>query len=179
MQLFDLVNNKLTFSPQALALKPFKDLWDRDTTEDKGVAVQQLSFVWYYSDFKSDFSDLMDDEQRRSEIEKVTGCKADEKVMEACRFYMKMRETLITDSLLAAKEALYKVKEFFRTVDFEKTHPKTGQPIYKVKEVMIAVQDLAGMIQGLELLEQRVKKEKEESGRMKGSKEKKIFEDGI
>ena len=46
MNLFEIVNNNVTFSPQALLVKPFKEIWDKDETEDKSLAKRELSYIY-------------------------------------------------------------------------------------------------------------------------------------
>ena len=55
MELFDLRDMVVTVSPQALLIPEFKKIWDDDSTNDKSVALKQLAYVYYISDFKSPY----------------------------------------------------------------------------------------------------------------------------
>ena len=45
MKLFKYEGYKIVISEEALILKPFKKLWDRDKSNDKGKALMELSFI--------------------------------------------------------------------------------------------------------------------------------------
>ena len=53
MNLFGLDNGRVTYTPEALTIKEFKDLWDRDKSAHKEMAVEDLSYVFYMTDYKS------------------------------------------------------------------------------------------------------------------------------
>jgi hypothetical protein len=178
MELFQLVNHKVSFSPQALLLQPFKDLWDRDTTKDKSQALNELGFVYYYCAFKSDFSDITNDMQREAAIKELIDVEVDDLVRAACKFYKQRQHTISTELLRTAKKAINKMSEYFDTVDFTEQHPKTGKLIHDLGKTKASIDKLGETIKGLNNLEQQVKKELEEAGNMKGSRIKKAFEDG-
>jgi len=99
MRLFDLVNNQLVISEEAYILIPFKAIWDRDKTKLKEKALAELGFVYFMEDYKSDFSDIVNDEERSTEITSVlglpSGWKEDAVVRNAREFYHKGAKKLL------------------------------------------------------------------------------------
>ena len=73
MKLFKYEGHRVVISPEALALKPFRRIWERDKSEDKGKALQELSFIYFYCDPRSDYKIIMDDDERLEEIKKGEG----------------------------------------------------------------------------------------------------------
>ena len=73
MQLFELnADTGLPqFDPIIFELKPFKVLVDRDKTKDKSVAKAELAFVWFYKEYKSDFSSLISEDKKFEEITNI------------------------------------------------------------------------------------------------------------
>lgn len=183
MQLFELKDYNLTFSPQALELKAFKALWDRDKTKDKKRALAELSYVYFFSDYKSDFIDILDETTRHSEIVlNLSGLpkewKPDDKVKDAIRFYTETSETISTRLLEDSRKAVNKVSDFLKNVDLNLVD-KNGKPIHDVARITQAIKSVPTMTKALKDLEEQVKKEKDAESSLRGSKEKSIFEDGI
>lgn len=178
MNLFELKGSDVIFSPQALELAPFKALWDRDTTPDKSRARQELAFVWFFSDFKSDFSDLLDDEERRKAIIEVIPIVPDDLVEQAISFYEERQSTINTEMLKSAKGAAKKIKDYYDSVDFSLVTPR-GQPVFDIKKVQDSLRTLKDTIVGLDELQTQVQKELESKGNMKGNRSKRLMEDGL
>lgn len=180
MKIFELVNNKVKFSPQALELKPFKALWLRDKSEDKARANAEMAFVYYFSDYKSDFANETNNEIRAKEIMKIVdGMKIppDNLVYEACDFYTERQKTISIELLYAARVAASKIKQFYLDVDLTVTD-KSGKPIWDITKLQNSLTNLSKTIEGLENLEDRVKREMEEASGMRGNRKKAMFEDG-
>ena len=70
IKLFRYEGFKVTVEPEAIMLLPFKALWDRDTTRDKRKAMQELAFIYFMCDPRSDYQYLIDEESRMNEIKK-------------------------------------------------------------------------------------------------------------
>lgn len=48
MNLLKIENFELIITPEALSLKPFKRIWDRDKSDDKRKAIQDLSYIYFF-----------------------------------------------------------------------------------------------------------------------------------
>ena len=181
MTLFELDNNNVIFAPEALELKPFRALWDRDKTKDKKEATAELAFVRFYSDYKSDFANIVDEETRAIEIVKVLENfkkdKPDDLIWAACDFYKKRQNTLSMDLLDGIRIGIDKMKEFFINFDLKKTD-SNGRPVYNPKQINDIIRDIGKTVQSVAEVEDQVRKELEEKSSMRGKREKTFFEDG-
>jgi hypothetical protein len=182
MLLFELKNYALTFSPQALALKPFGALWDRDKSKNKTIANDELAYVFYLCDYKSDFADITDEEERSIQVLKQLNLpskwKPDEKIYDAIEFYKERQNTLALRYLLAARKAVGKIIEFYEGVSLTALDDK-GKPIYNAKQVSDTIKSSGDLIRGLNETEEEVKKGISKISDKIGSRTKNIFESGI
>lgn len=64
----DLDTFELSFEPEVLAIKEFAALINRDKVKGKPKATAELAYVWFFCDVKSDFLDIIDEEERKAEI---------------------------------------------------------------------------------------------------------------
>lgn len=61
MKLFDFDNRRVIPSPEALLIKEFKDIYDADKSKDKKIALEELAYVVYMSDYKSPYKNKTED----------------------------------------------------------------------------------------------------------------------
>ena len=183
MRLFDLINNQLVISEEAYALLPFKVLWERDKTKLKEKALAELGYVYFMEDYKSDFSDVVNEDERKKEVIPVlslpSSWKEDKAVIEAREFYRKRSEEIIPLLLLRdSKVVIDKMREYFREVDFLALDDK-GRPKYDIDKLARVVERSASILDNLTKLEESVKKEVQAKKDKVGSKTKAVFEDGV
>lgn len=180
MQLFEFVNNRVTFAPQALEIKVFKALWDRDTSKKKEKANAELAFIYFYADYKSIYADIIDDEERAHEIYKTLSMVElpDTKVYEGCDYYMERQNTISMGLLRSARKAVKKIEDYFNEVDFTEVNEK-GMLKHDITKGANLLGNIAKITQNLASLEDQVQKELEETGDMKGQRKKNLFEDGF
>ena len=183
MRLFDLINNQLVISEEAYALTVFKRLWDRDKTKDKEKALAELAFIYFMEDFKSDFSDITNEQDRAVEVVKSISLpnkwKEDNFVKEAREFYRERSKDILPLLLLKdAKVVIDRIRELFREVDFLALD-KNGKAKYDVDKVARVVERSGAILQNIFNLENMVKKEVQAKKDKVGAKTKSIFEDGI
>jgi hypothetical protein len=46
-KLFDIVAGEVVLNADALAIAPFKTLWDKDTSKTKSQATKEISYIVY------------------------------------------------------------------------------------------------------------------------------------
>lgn len=183
MDLFELKNFNVAFSPIALNLKPFKALWSRDKNKNKTRANAELAYVYFMTDYKSDFYDIIDEDERKDEIIKYLtlpdGWKPDSKVLEACDFYRERSETVLTRLLRNIIIGVDNIGRTFREIDVNALDDK-GKPLYNLNNLVTAAKGISPLIASLREAELEIKKEKSlDLKNNKGSRSKKTFEDGI
>lgn len=166
MNLFNLENNKVTFTPEALTIKEFKALWDRDVSKTKENAVEDLAYVFFVTDYKSVYK-AYDDEARSEKVIKdvITQKKwtRDKAIEAAIARYDELQQTPSMGVLQDAEAALSKIRHYFRNVDVsdDETGKATSALINNVK----AIGDL---LKGLQSLRELVEKEINETTRVRG-----------
>ena len=73
MKLFKYEGFKIEVSPEALQLKPFKLIYNKDKSKNKEQAFLELSFVYFFADPRSDYQYITDEEDRIEAIKKGLG----------------------------------------------------------------------------------------------------------
>ena len=68
MKLLKYEGYNLTFEPEILTLKVFKRLFMRDKTKDKSKFLQELGYIYFMLDPRSDYMYITDNEERSKAI---------------------------------------------------------------------------------------------------------------
>jgi len=182
MKLFKMEHNGLTISEEAYLLKPFKKIWDKDKTKSKELALAELGYIYFMEDFRSDYFDIIDSDERTKSILKdidfPKGWKEDAAVIYARKYYREMSETFSLKFLKDVRFALDRIREFFRNVDFT-LMDKNGKPMYDVVKINNVIKQSDATLENLSKLEKRVLRDIKEESKMRGNKKKALFEDGI
>ena len=171
MEIFDEENGLVVIHPAAKTLKPFKKLINRDKSKDKAYALEDLAFVYFFTDYKSDFSDILDDNIRSEEVKKVCITRdkwtLDSDIQAAIDFYHERQQTTSSKLLDSANEAIGKIEKYFKDIDLDQKDDK-GKPIHDVNKILASVNNLSKTVQSLKDLEEIVRREKEEESRIRG-----------
>lgn len=172
LDLFHVENNGVVFRPEALAIAEFNALWMRDTTKEKKLAFLEMSFVFYLEDLRSPFkmySELEKEGRVRNAVFKGVEWEPDQLVRDAQLKYQELTRTRSMKMLQDTWINMDKLGAFLRSVEY--TSPKDASSMKGVIEKMPV------MIASLKKLEDEVRKELEESGSLKGGRDKGLFED--
>ena len=183
MKLFNLNNYKLEISEEAYVIKPFKNLWDRDKSKSKERALAELGYVFFMEDFRSDYSDILDEKERSIAVRKhlvlPKGWVEDKYIKAALDFYQERDDAILALAFLKdAKIAVDKIREFFRNVDLLKVD-SGGKPVYNIQQLASVIERSSGILNNLEQLEELVKTKFQKDSSIRGQKTKSVFEDGI
>lgn len=178
MEIFKIEGNIVKPTTEILLLSPFKEIWERDTTPKKALAILEFSFIEFYcSQKKSNPFAGYSNEKRESEIKKNLFSKyptwqIDELIKKAIIVYNDwlMEASQSMSFLIAAKTGAEKLKEFFNELDMTKMNSK-GMPIYKPAEVTRALKDSFEVIKTLDAIEKKVQQEIYESSKIRGGGE--------
>lgn len=181
MKLFKYQGYNLTVSEEALMLKPFKDLWKRDKSKNKEQAMQELAYIYFMEDTRSDYQVYIDKEERSKQIKLGEGMKEswkpDKLVLEAEAFYagFKSEAALLLEDI---RVAITKLREFIKTIDLSATDDK-GKPIYTLNTYTATIKQIPELITSLDEAEKTIAKETASQDKVRGSVEKAMFEDDI
>lgn len=181
MKLFKYEAYKVVISEEALALKPFKQLWNRDRTASKDRAISELAYVYFMEDPASDYQYLVDRDERSKAIIEGEGLgdkwKPDKAVLEAMEFYASFKTTsalILEDTRYAANN----LRKSLRDIDLKATDDK-NRPIYTVASIISAIKQVPQLVKELAEAERAIAKEMtENNGRVRGQRAKTIMDDG-
>ena len=173
MKLFRYEGYEVKVAPEALTLKPFKKLWNRDKSKTKEQAMTELSFLYFYCDPRSDYQYIIDDEDRMDAVKAGEGFakdwEPDALMKEAIAFYSSF-DTPAAILLRAASEAVDKVQKTFKTLT-----PEDTKSLKEYLTTLKLIPEVATMLRDAE----KTLKEESESGEAKGAIEKTLFDDGL
>lgn len=179
MKLFKLEGYNLNISEEAYTLKPFKKIWDRDKTKKKEKAIQELAYIYFMEDPRSDYQMYIDREDRSTQVKEGEGIpqswKADKEVIEAMSFYSKFKPAsalLLEDTRVAVN----KVRQQLRDIDLNDVDEK-GRPIYTLDKVIAAIKQVPTLIRDLDEAERTIAKEITSSDKVRGTQTKSMYED--
>ena len=173
MKLFKYEGYEVRVAPEALNLKPFKKLWDRDKTKGKEKATMELAFLYFYCDPRSDYQYILDDEDRLKSVKEGIGLddswKPDKDMQNAINLY-KTFEAPSSALLRAALEGVDKVQKLLKDLE-----PDDTKSLKEYLMAMKLIPEVASMIKEAE----KTINEEMEYGEAKGSIEKTLFDDGL
>lgn len=181
MKLFKYECYRVVISEEALILKPFKKIWDRDKSKDKNKALQELAYIYFMEDPASDYSYLTDKEDRSRAIKEGEGLREDwepdEDLIKAMSFYASFKSTsalMLEDTRIAVDN----LRNYLRKIDLGETDDK-GRPVHTISTVVSAIKQIPQLVTDLAEAEKAIAKEMFEQGRVRGQRAKSIFEDGV
>lgn len=179
MKLFKYEGYQLTISEEAYLLRPFKVIWKRDRTRDKEVALQELGYVYFMEDPRSDYQIYIDRYERDKQIRIGEGIKdkwkPDKAVFEAMEFYASFKSdaALLLEDM---KMMVSKLREQLKEIDLKKEDDK-GKPIYNIDSYSKIITDLAKLTRTIDETEKAVARDIIQSDKVRGAAEKAVFED--
>lgn len=172
----------LTVEPEALTIKAIKTLWNRDRSQSKERALSELGYIYFMVDPRSTYSYItdLDDRSRKIILEEglPKGWKPDKIVQDAMKSY---QESVVTTSYLLLEDTKFAVtnlRKYLREMDFTAVDDN-GKPKYPVNTLATAVNQVVDLTEKLIKAEKLVAQEIVESNKMRGQREKNIFEDGV
>ncbi len=182
MKLFQFVNFQVKISEEALSIKAFRDIWNRDKSKEKLKAQQELGFVYFFCDPRSDYMFLIDEDTRMQTIIEQEGMpknwKPDELIEKAMEVYKYLTTTSASLLLQDTRDLIDKVRKQLKEIDLSKKD-KSGKPIYTLNMVTATIKQIPGLIKDLNEAEKAIATEIDENSKMRGSGIKKLFEDGF
>lgn len=183
MKLFEMKGWELTIREEAWGLTPFAKILKRDKTKDKTKALKEMLFIWHYSDIKSDFQYITDDEERSSIVKKEVGLpstwKIDKVIKEGIDCYNRHSTTVIETIYRQTLKGASAVGEYLANSDaLLKERDAHGKVVNDIAKITSSIQKVPKMMSDLKDAFKEVVKEKEDmDNRKKGSKTMNMLED--
>jgi len=185
MKLFELnrTNWDVEITPEAVLLQPFQKLIKRDKTRNKEVATKELALIYHYCDIRSDFLGIEEESKMNQIIESLhfpKNYKVDKDVLAAMEFYKKFKtpvETLYEGAVIASQA----IDSYLRnTGDLLAERTEKGAVVTPLSVVTASLRNLSTIMRELKsAYKEVVKEQRDTTGKMKGSKEMNMFEDGV
>ena len=176
IKLFKYEGYKIVISEEAFALKPFRQIWQRDKTINKDKALMELGFIYFFCDPRSEYQFLVDEKERIEAIKEGEGLppkwEPDKLLIEAMDFYKSFKPI----SALLLEDTRFMVNKFrlkLRELDFDSLE------VREFKEITAIVKQITPLIKDLDEAEKALNSEMRNVGRMRGQGEKTIFEDDL
>lgn len=155
MRLLMYENYKVVVAPEALTLKPFKKLWTRDTSKDKSKAQSEFGYIYFYSDPRSEYQYIIDDDDRSEAVKQGLGFppswKPDKDLVAAIELYSSFTTTaalLLQDT----RYAVDKLRILLRDIDLS-AKDKSGKPIYTLNTITATIKQVPALVRDLDSAE--------------------------
>lgn len=182
--LFRIEDRYVHPNPETLLVHPFSEIWERDEDPKKRNALEEFAYIEFISSEKKSnpfrgYTEKMREEKVKKEVITQEDWKPDELVLEAIRrvkeFQMEASETYRL--YISAKRAVEKLEDFLSTFSLNTVNAKTGNPLYKPKDITSALKDIQEVSQKLEVLKKKIDEEVFEGVRNRAQKEISPFAD--
>ena len=181
MNLFTYENYKLHIAPEAYMLTPFKVIIERDKTKNKSKAMNELAYIYFFCDTRSDYQYITDERERSSTIIQDLGLptkwKPDEEVEYAMEYYNSFK-TAAAGLLEDTRFAIGKLRKMLRDIDLNETDVN-GKPIYTLNTITATIKQIPQLVRDLDAAEKTLAQEEADNSKLRGDNEKNVFEDGI
>lgn len=179
MELFRFEDTRVSPSPHTLLIETFKRVWDRDKSKDKKLALKELAFVFYLMNYKTVYLNTIPEEREQAIILDIfpenPQWVPDVLVREACQKYDELQITPAMRFLKSQMFALEQSMGYFNSVDYKKVDSK-GKPVYDISSVTNSMSKSAAVLDSLEKISERVRKELSVRGRIQGGGEAGLYE---
>jgi hypothetical protein len=179
IKLFKLDDYEVIVEPEALLLKPFKTIWDRDKSKDKSLAKQELAFIFFVSDPRSDYQYIIDRDTREEQVIQALGMpakwKPDKKVYDALEFYESFKP--VSAGLLEdTRVAVNKLREMLRNINLDERDDK-NKPVHTLSSITQTIKQVPALVRDLDEAERTLSRDIAAEARARGSQQKALFED--
>ena len=180
--LFKIEDKIVQPTEEALLISPFKEIWERDKSKGKEIALKEFAFIEFTvsllaSNPYKGYSESIRDTVVIEDLFKGEKWIPDSLIKQGqYKFEVFQKEGSqsypLYKSSIKAKDNLVK---FLESVDLTEKNFKTGMPIYKPKELTSALLDVDKVTASLDALRKKVEEELYESAKIKGQKEISVF----
>ena len=168
--LFDLKAGQVVLNAESLAVPIFNKIWKRDKSKAKEKANKEIAYIFFMCDFNSPYVAYPNTKRREvivSDFMKDSKWKEDKDILEAMEKYLEFQETHTMRLMKAAKGAADKLASYFEHVDFLEIG-ENGRPLYNAKDVAINLEKVGSIVESLDKLENKIKKEIKSDSRVRG-----------
>jgi len=181
MELFKYKDYNVIVAPEALLLNPIKDVLNKYKGKDKQLGIAELGYVYFFCDWASDYSNIIDLKERKAKILKDvyvregSKLKIDKITDAAIEFYTERQQTLSMELKDSAKRAINKIIKYLDNVDlFERD--VNGKYINDVSKVTSTIDKAPTLVERMADLDNAIRKEIAENSKLRGVDKKGLYE---
>jgi hypothetical protein len=175
--LFTIENSIAKPQAETLLISPFKEIWDRDISKHKEIAIKEFTYIELMTSKKktnpyAGYTDEVRNNKLCSMLFDDKNWQPDDLVIQGIAKIIEFQKEAsptyqyYIDNLAAAE----KTREFLKTIDLSERSYKTGNPIYKPKDVTSAIIDSEKVILTLAILKDKVEQELFDNVRTRANK---------
>jgi hypothetical protein len=154
-ELITVSNNVVVPSPYAITISEFKVLKSNE-----------LGAVYFFADHNSPYA-VYDEDEREEKIRQDLKIKFTAKVRAGIDKYRELSETHAVKLLKAARISVNKLEHYFKGMDLTLLDDH-GKPVYSAKDLIMNLEKMGKVVQGLEDLEEIVKKQQSKGNPNRG-----------
>lgn len=176
MRLLKYEGYKLSFEPEILELKVFKDLYKKDKSKDKHTFIQLLAFIYFYVDPRSDYQYITNDRERFNAIKLGEGLSKDFIIDNTLQAAIDYYASFKTTSMLLLEDTRAMIEGYRKKIK-EVTTQMESLEIKEIKDIGAIIKQIPSLIKDLDDAEKAVTKELMQNDKVRGSVEKSIYED--
>lgn len=116
-EIFDIVDKKIVINHNCLLIPQFKILIDKYGQD----AINVLSYVYYFTDFRSPFADYSEDQRIDTLMEMFNKngvfTLEDRELIDALKLYKDLQWTVAMELLDGTREAMFKMAAYLKTTE--------------------------------------------------------------
>lgn len=162
---------------ETLLIEPFKTIWDRDTTEDKSEAMFEFKYIEFMKSIKktNPFAGYPDQKRHEAILDNQSirmDWQPDQLVKRGMEWFEELQEEASPtyNYYKSVRYAAEKMQSFFNTFNMSETNERSGNPIYKPRDITSALKDTEDVLTKLDSIEKKVQEEIFETSRKRGDK---------
>lgn len=179
---YDTQSNKIVLNePEILLVKEFADLWNDERNkcqEDpdghlKLRVFKELLYIYMAIDWGAPGSKSTPAE-RREEAVRDSGLTEEELkdpiFLAACKKYQQLQDnsSVLGKLVETYTNNIHKMRVFIESIDYDERNQMTGQPIFKIKDTLVEMQQIAKAIDALQELQEKYKEEQQNETGLRG-----------
>jgi len=169
----------IEIEPELYTIKQFAELVE-SRKKNTSLLIKELSYIFFYTDMSSDFQFQTNEIERHKDVKKYvdlpTIWKKDKLVEEAIEAYKYLSQTASSRLLQSVYIAVDKIKNQLETIDLNE-RDKAGKPIWNIKQIQDTIKAMPDLMMNIEKAEKQFIKSQEDSTKIRGNKQKSVYED--
>jgi len=176
--------NIISIQPEALGIKAFSDVWNKDKSNNKEQALKELAFIYWSCNWNSMYYKGYPEDKVRIEIVKEaifgkTDWKGDNIINEAIKEYKKLQDFNYPGlaDLKTARKTLSTLKDFLDNLDPDERN-NSGGLVLKPSDIYTAISKMGEALIAVDKMEKKIKEDLNlTDSRIKGGGKTGAFED--